>query len=244
MSRRELRDEESGSASPATRSVASDQRIALVVHDQQAIHHVRERGYVESPARIPSILRQLQRTDLFEEVPARHYSEKHIKAVHDADFVNYLKGTCERLQQGESIYPYVFPIRNAARPPKDIELRADYYCMDTFTPIHRNAYAAARRAADCALTAADQILQGRRLAYALVRPPGHHAERLAFGGFCYFNSAAIAAHYLSARGKVAILGCGLPPRERPAEHLLRTCLCTDRFYPLQPPIRLSLLQRV
>ena len=39
----------------------------------------------------------------------------------------------------------------------------------------------------------------------MVRPPGHHAERNVFGGFCYFNSTAIAAHYLSAYGKVCIL---------------------------------------
>jgi len=46
---------------------------------------------------------------------------------------------------------------------------------------------------------------GYRLAYALIRPPGHHAERHTFGGFCYFNSAAIAAEHLSTYGKVAIL---------------------------------------
>ena len=46
---------------------------------------------------------------------------------------------------------------------------------------------------------------GGRLAYALVRPPGHHAERATFGGFCYFNSAAVAAHHLSFSGRVAVL---------------------------------------
>ena len=61
------------------------------------------------------------------------------------------------------------------------------------------------RAVDCALTGAGRILDGYRFAYALVRPPGHHAERAAFGGFCYFNSAAVAAHYLSANGRVAVL---------------------------------------
>ena len=45
----------------------------------------------------------------------------------------------------------------------------------------------------------------KRQVYALVRPPGHHAERKVFGGFCYFNSNAIAANYLSKFGKVAIL---------------------------------------
>jgi acetoin utilization deacetylase AcuC-like enzyme len=58
---------------------------------------------------------------------------------------------------------------------------------------------------DCTLTATRHLLEGRRLSYALVRPPGHHAERRVFGGFCYFNSAAVAAHYLSSHGKVAVL---------------------------------------
>lgn len=184
---------------------APTERIALVVSDQHAIHDVRERGYVETPARIACILRQIEQTGLFEEVPPRQYSEKHVLAVHDAEFVNYFKRACASLPPGESIYPYIFPLRNTDRPPKDLDLRAGYYCMDTFTPIHRGAYRAARRAVDCALTAADEVLRGRHLAYALVRPPGHHAERRAFGGFCYLNSTAIAAHYLSAHGKVAIL---------------------------------------
>jgi acetoin utilization deacetylase AcuC-like enzyme len=58
---------------------------------------------------------------------------------------------------------------------------------------------------DCALTGAKAIIQGRRLAYALVRPPGHHAERRVFGGFCYLNSAAVAANFLSSYGRVAML---------------------------------------
>ena len=96
-------------------------------------------------------------------------------------------------------------MRNAARPPRDETVLAGYYCIDTFTPLNERAYLAARQAVDCALTAASEILDGRPLAYALVRPPGHHAERQSFGGFCYFNNVAIAAHYLSRYGKVAIL---------------------------------------
>ncbi|MEQ8193447.1 MAG: histone deacetylase family protein, partial [Rhodospirillales bacterium] len=89
--------------------------------------------------------------------------------------------------------------------PKELESRAGYFCADTFTPLTHNAYRVARTAVDCALTAADLLLQGERIAYALCRPPGHHAERAVFGGFCYFNNAAVAAHRLSAHGRVALL---------------------------------------
>jgi len=84
-------------------------------------------------------------------------------------------------------------------------MAAGYYCIDTFTPITRDAFFAARRAVDCTLTAADKILENHPIAYALIRPPGHHAESAVFGGFCYFNNCAIAAQMLSEYGRVAIL---------------------------------------
>lgn len=196
---------EKATRAPVKRSVPVDERIALVINDKHGIHHVEERGYVESPVRIDSILEELNKTQLFQKVPVRHFSEKHIMAVHKPAFVDYLREVCKNLEPGTSVYPYVFPIRNRARPPKDLPIRAGYYCIDTFTPINGNAYLAAKRAVDCTLTTAKQILEGYHLAYALVRPPGHHAEPSSFGGFCYFNSTAVAAEYLSDYGKIAIL---------------------------------------
>ncbi len=186
-------------------AIPEDRRIVLVVHDAHTIHHVRERGYVESPVRIAALLRELERTPLFSRRMPKRFPEKHIEAVHDPEFLGYLRRVCTGMKPGEMVYPYVFPVRNATRPPKDLETRAGYYCIDTFTPLSRNAWEAARRAVECALTAADALLEGYRLSYALVRPPGHHAERRHFGGFCYLNSNAVAAHYLSKFGRVAIL---------------------------------------
>jgi acetoin utilization deacetylase AcuC-like enzyme len=179
--------------------------VALVVSEGHAIHHVRERGYLESPVRIDVILRELETSGLFIRVPARHFSGRVLRDVHDPAFIDYLRRTSSLVPEGQSIYPYVFPIRNRARPPVDLPLRAGYYCIDTFTPISAGAIRAALDAVDCTLTAAGEVQAGRRLAYALVRPPGHHAERASFGGFCYFNSAAVAAYSLSRFGKVAVL---------------------------------------
>ena len=187
------------------REIPRDRRITLVYNNVHAIHHVHERGYVESPVRVKTILSALNKTDFFNPMPFRHFAEHHITAVHDRGFFNYLQRVCSSLPDDSSVYPYVFPIRNNTRPPKELPMRAGYYCIDTFTPLNKNAFLAARNAVHCALTAAQAILDGSYLAYALVRPPGHHAERNVFGGFCYLNSTAIAANYLSRHGTVAIL---------------------------------------
>lgn len=182
-----------------------ERKIFWAINDKHNIHHIRERGYVESPVRISSIQKELEKTGMFINGMVNEYPDKFILQVHDKGYFDYFKRVCKRLKPGKSVYPYVFPIRNNTRPPRELSVRAGYYCIDTFTPLNQNAYLAARWGVNCALTAADKILGGVRAAYVLTRPPGHHAERLTFGGFCYFNNNAIVANYLSNFGKVAIL---------------------------------------
>ncbi|MCU0472315.1 MAG: histone deacetylase family protein [Bacteroidales bacterium] len=182
-----------------------DNRIRLFVNGRHHIHHVKEVGYVESPVRVKTIFREISKLGIISEGKVNEFPDKFIYYVHDPKYVKYFKTVCTGLEPGKSVYPYVFPIRNAAKPPKMVSVRAGYYCIDTFTPLNLNAYQAARWGVNCTLTAADSILEGNRIAYVLTRPPGHHAERFVFGGFCYFNNAAIAANYLSKYGNVAIL---------------------------------------
>jgi len=188
-----------------TIDLPEDQKIFLVMNKNHQIHHVREKGYVESPVRIKIILREILKTGLFKIGEAKHFGRKHLLKIHDRKFIDYMERLCMNLKGDTSVYPYVFPVRNKTRPPHELSVRAGYYCIDTFTPLNRNAFLAATDAVNCSLTAADQLMKGRKIAYALVRPPGHHAERASFGGFCYMNSLAAAAEMLSSKGKVAIL---------------------------------------
>ncbi|MFO7620320.1 MAG: histone deacetylase family protein [Bacteroidales bacterium] len=180
-------------------------KIFWVINDKHSIHHVHQRGYVESPVRIQPIKSELEGLGIFRTGKAMVFPEKFITNVHYRGYVQYFKKVCSTLPPGRSVYPYVFPIRNATRPPKELSVRAGYYCIDSFTPLNQNAYLAAKNGVDCTLTAASEILAGARAAYVLTRPPGHHAEKYVFGGFCYFNNNAIAADFLSRYGKVAIL---------------------------------------
>ncbi len=82
-------------------AVSIDQRIALIVNEGHDIHHIHERGYVEAPVRISSILKGIIPTGLFDTMPAHQFPDKHIKAVHRSDFVEYLKRMCQTLEIGK-----------------------------------------------------------------------------------------------------------------------------------------------
>lgn len=82
-------------------------KIQLFVNNKHQIHHVKEIGYVESPVRVKSILKELLKLKVTIERKVEEYPEKYILEIHDRG----------------SVYPYVFPIRNSTRPPKDLSVR-------------------------------------------------------------------------------------------------------------------------
>ncbi|MCB1801262.1 MAG: histone deacetylase family protein [Gammaproteobacteria bacterium] len=169
------------------------------------IPHSPFNGYYERPARVAAITRALQDLPL-----RRHAIEEFglapIRKLHDRRMVDFLEESATRLQPGQILYPEIFPMRYADRLPKSWPMRAGYFCIDTSTPITSTAYAAARRSANASLTGARLLADGRsRMCYVAGRPPGHHAERRVFGGFCYFNNAALAANHLAHKGRVAVL---------------------------------------
>lgn len=186
-------------------TVPPDKKVILVTGNPTSIHHVQERGYMEAPVNVAAIMQEIDKMDIFHKEIPTHFGENRILAVHDNKLVDYLKKVCSSLPPDTPTYPSVFPLRNRANPPRVLSVRAGYYCTDSLTPIENSSYTVAKNNVYCALTAARALLEKHRLSYALISPPGHHAERSYFGGFCYLNSAAVAAQYLSEHGKVAIL---------------------------------------
>lgn len=94
------------------------------------------------------------------------------------------------------------------RPPQSNGYgRIGWFCFDTSSPLSQGSWPAAVASADIALSGVERVLGGERVVYALCRPPGHHATRSAFGGFCLLNNAAIAAQALIDSGvsRVTIL---------------------------------------
>ena len=169
---------------------------------------------LEAPPRVDQILSALRSDASFTfEEPAEHGMEP-IEAIHDVGLISFIREAS--LSAGDrELFPDSFPhprLREGmqttlAVEPEERIGRLGYWCFDTGTPLVAGTYRAALASVDIALTVADNVLAGEKVSYGLCRPPGHHAARSVYGGFCFFNNAAIAAEYVLKRGaeRVAVL---------------------------------------
>jgi acetoin utilization deacetylase AcuC-like enzyme len=146
-------------------------------------------------------------------VEATAHADDVLRAVHDPELLEFLATAADRWREGpyddlvgqDRVVPYLFPTPAMtaglpARPAVSVHADAGRFAYDTMTLVGPGTWEAARAAADCAQTAADLVLGGEPVAYALCRPPGHHATPAGFGGSCYLNNAAVAAQALRAGG--------------------------------------------
>jgi acetoin utilization deacetylase AcuC-like enzyme len=123
--------------------------------------------------------------------------------VHDPAYLDFLETGWRQWRVaggGEEVVANVHPARAHASYPRGIVGRAGWHMADTACPLGRHSFEAARAGADGAVAAVRAVADGAPLAYALARPPGHHAFADMAGGFCFLNNTAIAAAELRARG--------------------------------------------
>ena len=189
-------------------------------------HHAQHRGRhemfrgqqvpcFEKPERADMVLAEFERRGLGQVVTPHGVALASLERIHSARYLHFLRSAwsewigLDPANAERDIFPSVWPIRGMRSDvePDNFAARMGLYSMDSGTPLTAGTWIAAKTGADCAINAAHALRLGQRSAFALTRPPGHHAGSDFFGGYCFLNNAALAAQHLLDDGlkKVAIL---------------------------------------
>jgi len=194
--------------------------MKIVFSDKHKIHYPRHflvNGAPQSNPEVPeraTALLDAVRAEGHRVVAPEDYGHGPLADVHTAEYLDFLARIYERWQRIEGaspeVVPNIHPNGRAGNYPASAVGQAGYHMADTACPIGDGTWEAARESANAAIHAAVEVLEGGDVAYALCRPPGHHAFADMAGGFCYLNNSAIAAQYLRRSvGRVAILDVDL-----------------------------------
>jgi acetoin utilization deacetylase AcuC-like enzyme len=170
----------------------------------------------ETPQRADHILQRVKDRQLGDVRAPTDFGRAPIERIHSAAYLDFFHGAWARWQSQSwqtqnghgDLLPFTWPARTLRRViPKDLHGQLGYYSFDGGAPITAGTWQAAYSAAQVALSAQQAISNGAHSAFALCRPPGHHAAGELMGGYCYLNNAAIAAQAFLDQGtqRVAIL---------------------------------------
>jgi len=188
--------------------------------------HARHQGKVEMfrgalvpcfevPARADHVLAELERRQLGSVQHPDAFDDVALERIHSPRYLRFLATAWEQwlaldpANADKDILPSVWPTRTFRTDiePDNFAAKLGLYSYDAGSPFTAGTWVAARAGADCALSAAQRLVHGDRAAFALSRPPGHHAGMDFFGGYCFLNNAALAAQHLRDAGleRVAVL---------------------------------------
>ena len=169
----------------------------------------------EVPARVEHVLAEIERRGLGPVRQPTSFDDSALHAIHSPRYLDFLAHAWDEwvaldlANAARDALPSLWPVRSFRSDvlPANFTARMGLFSFDAGTPLMAGTWAAARSGAGCALSAAQQVADGARAAFALTRPPGHHAGADFFGGYCFLNNAALAAQHLRDRGaaRVAVL---------------------------------------
>lgn len=167
----------------------------------------------EVPERCERLVRGAERAGCMLVAPGE-YGMEAIEAIHSRRYIEFLQGAWQRWSYIEGgadvVIPNIHPDRRDGGYPRSVVAQAGFHMADLACPIAANSWDSIRWSAFSALQAAEWLLEGESTAYALCRPPGHHAFAEVAGGFCFLNNTAIAAQHLLPRfSRAAILDVDL-----------------------------------
>jgi acetoin utilization deacetylase AcuC-like enzyme len=165
----------------------------------------------ECPRRMDLVMARLEEAKLGEVIPPKDFGLDPIRRVHSQDFIDFMQTAHDQWVKAHGdtdALPNCWPSRTMRQVvPEGIHGKLCYYSFDAGTPITSGTWKAAASAADVALTGAELINEGQKAVFSVCRPPGHHASTDLYGGYCFFNNAAIAAQFILDAGarRVTIL---------------------------------------
>ena len=166
----------------------------------------------EMPRRAEIILARVQEVALGEIIAPTNFGLAPLQKVHSGRYLRFLESAWAQWSaagHAKHALPYTWAVRqmNQTREPVAIEAKLGFYSFDAAAPITPTTWTAVTSSANVALTGAELIRAGADSAFALCRPPGHHAAADYMGGYCFLNNVAIAAQHFLDNGatKVAIL---------------------------------------
>jgi acetoin utilization deacetylase AcuC-like enzyme len=148
----------------------------------------------ETPQRIESILSILDTLPGIEISNESGLAEEAVRQLHDPDYVDFLIAISTQLKPESEYIPSIFHHDMSHSP---VRFQGGMYCREIGTPIGSGSIRAALNSAATALSAARHVRQTHSDTIALCRPPGHHAGKRRYGGYCFFNNAFLAAKTLS-----------------------------------------------
>ena len=193
--------------------------MLTVFSDKHALHDAKTELYggelvppFECPVRAEHILERVKDVSLGDVIAPENFSIDAVTRIHDAEFIHFLETCWDQWEaegyQGEA-FATCWPARGMQqrRVPSHIDGKLGYYAMAAETAISSGTWEAARASVDVALTAQAAIRDGASSAFALCRPPGHHAAGDMYGGYCFINNAAVATQAFLDQGasRVALL---------------------------------------
>lgn len=193
--------------------------MQIVYSDRHRVHrgeHEFYRGELvpcfEKPERADYVLAAVREHAIGPVVEPQRFGLAPIERVHAPRYLRFLKrawGLWSALGQTRDALPAVWPIRGFRDDvePDNFIAQLGLYSFDSGTPFTAGTWEAAQLGADIALTATTLVQRGERAAFALSRPPGHHAGPDFLGGYCFVNNAAVAAQAFVDGGceRVAVL---------------------------------------
>lgn len=192
--------------------------MLTIYSDDHRLHHGRcelidgeLKPCFEMPSRADHVLQRVKNRAIGEVRAPADFGRGPLERVHTRAYLDFFASAWQRWAADghtSDLLPYTWPARTLrATLPSTLHGQLGYYSFDAGAPITAGTWQAAYSAAQVALTAQKLIADGAHSAFALCRPPGHHAAADVMGGYCYLNNAAIAAQAFLDQGakRVAIL---------------------------------------